>query len=195
MKKRVVEGIRQQSSYSCSDRKCRDPSASCHHVTGSCNGPCIAGWQGLPCNVSVTQSTDTSQKDSESTIVAMAAIIGILSVILIAGAGAFFWYVRRHRMTSGSTTKENTSPTNQDGEHYDIVGGQTGRERNTARVDVSYEGGYENSPRSRGTDDIPQRPLGDNERGNVNAGQDIQLNEYEHLDPSQSPQNIYDKVT
>ncbi|XP_041347211.1 uncharacterized protein LOC121367130, partial [Gigantopelta aegis] len=155
-------------SYSCSDRKCRNPPVACHHVTGSCNGPCVAGWQGIACNVSETESTVS---------------------------GTFFWYVRRHRATSGSTTKENTSPTNQDDEHYDIVGGQTGRERNTARVDVSYEGGYENSPRSRGTDDIPQRPLGDNERGNVNAGQDIQLNEYEHLDPSQSPQNVYDKIT
>ncbi|XP_041379220.1 uncharacterized protein LOC121391777 [Gigantopelta aegis] len=182
-------------SYSCSDRKCRDPSASCHHVTGSCNGPCVAGWQGIACNVSETESTETSQKDGGSTNVAMAAIIGILSIILIAVSGIFFWYVRRHRMTSESTTNETTTVENKDGGHYENVGSHTGRERDTARADVSRESGYVNSQRSRGTDDVPQRPIGDShESGNINEGQDIQLNEYEHLDSSKSPQNVYDKI-
>ncbi|XP_041347307.1 multiple epidermal growth factor-like domains protein 11 isoform X3 [Gigantopelta aegis] len=178
-------------SYSCSDRKCRDPPAPCHHVTGSCNGPCVAGWQGIACNVGVTESTDGG-----STIVAMAAIIGILCIILIAVSGTFFWYVRRHRTTSGSITKEKTSVENKDGGHYENVGRQTGRKRDTARVDVSHESGYVNSQKSRGTDDVPLRPIGDShESGNINEGQDIQLNEYEDIDSSESTQNAYDKIT
>ncbi|XP_041379782.1 multiple epidermal growth factor-like domains protein 11 [Gigantopelta aegis] len=178
-------------SYSCSERKCRDPSAPCDHVTGSCNGGCLDGWQGDTC----TTTLEISQNDSGSTIIALAVALGIVSILLIALAGVFFWHVRRYKMTPGSTTRENSSVANQDGGHYEIVARQTGRERDIAKVDTSHESGYVNSPRSRRTDDVSQRPLGDSDSGYVNAGQDIQLNEYEHLDPSHSPQNVYDKIT
>ncbi|XP_041356417.1 multiple epidermal growth factor-like domains protein 10 [Gigantopelta aegis] len=181
-------------NYSCSDRKCKDNTV-CDHVIGSCNGLCVAGWQGDACNQIVSMSEEISQNDNGSTSIALAVALGIVSILLIALAVVFFWHVRRYKMTPGSTTKENSSVANQDGGHYEIVCRQTGRDRDIARVDTSDESGYVNSSGSRGTDDVSQRPLGDGDSGYVNAGQDIQLNEYEHLDPSHSPQNVYDKIT
>ncbi|XP_041347308.1 multiple epidermal growth factor-like domains protein 10 [Gigantopelta aegis] len=150
--------------HSCGDRHCKD-NGQCDHVTGSCNGQCFAGWQGDACNVI------KSKESSGSTIVAVAAALGIVSIILVIVSGAFLWYVRRHRTTSGSTVKENTSVANQGGGHFEIVDRQPSQ------------------------DVVLQRPVGDSESGYVNVGQDIQLNEYEHLDPSESPQNVYDKIT
>ncbi|XP_041355509.1 uncharacterized protein LOC121373124 [Gigantopelta aegis] len=157
--------------FTCTRRHCLNKAASCNHVTGSCGGECEQSWMGVDC-------TEISQKDSGSTNVPMAAALGIVSIMLVAVSGAFFWYVRRHRPPLRSAAKENIDVANEDGRHYEIVDRQTGQERDMAR------------------NDVPQRPLGDiHQSGNVNAGQDIQLNEYEHLDPLQSPQNVYDKIT
>ncbi|XP_041346884.1 uncharacterized protein LOC121366559 [Gigantopelta aegis] len=108
----------------------------------------------------------------------MAAALGIVSIMLVAISVVLFWHIRRHKSPSRSTAKENTDVANEDGGHYEIVDRQTGQERDMAN------------------NDVPQHPIGDSHQsGNVNAGQDIQLNQYEHLDRSESPQNDYDKIT
>ena len=95
-------------------------------------------------------------------------------------------YVRRHRLTSASRSEKPAAVENQDGSHYEIVD----RERDNARGNVSAEISVVSSPRSRDPGSIQQR----RESAYVNVGQDIQLNEYEHLDMSESPQNVYDKI-
>ncbi|XP_041346758.1 multiple epidermal growth factor-like domains protein 11 [Gigantopelta aegis] len=44
-------------SSSCSARHCKADDAPCDHVTGSCDGPCDAGWQGDTC----TDECDTGK--------------------------------------------------------------------------------------------------------------------------------------
>ncbi|XP_041349670.1 multiple epidermal growth factor-like domains protein 10 [Gigantopelta aegis] len=85
-------------SYSCSERKCRDPSAPCDHVTGSCNGGCLDGWQGDTCTTKTDSGNDVLL--IASIVVAVAVVIIVVIIVVV----FFRWRRRRIRKDNSHET-------------------------------------------------------------------------------------------
>ncbi|XP_041357558.1 platelet endothelial aggregation receptor 1-like [Gigantopelta aegis] len=100
----------------CIDRHCYG-GQRCDPVTGQCVDGCIAGWQGVSCSeVKTTDLTTVSpQKDSESTIVALSTVIGVLILFVIIQVIVNIRLVlvlRRSRGSSGPSVSFSNKPYN-----------------------------------------------------------------------------------
>ncbi|XP_041354645.1 uncharacterized protein LOC121372406 [Gigantopelta aegis] len=151
----------------------------------------------------------------------MAVVTGILFTSLITLSGLFCWHLKRHRTKSESADHEmvntDTRPTVQERNISDAVYeiSDPNQTNNIPRLgDISPQRNYVNSSASPRRTPEQQSPRGSTRNGSyVNSGrdgqdhdldsssnrdyvnsQDNQPNEYEHLDPSMTSQNVYEKL-
>ncbi|XP_041374466.1 multiple epidermal growth factor-like domains protein 10 isoform X2 [Gigantopelta aegis] len=182
----------------CAIRNCINKDV-CPRADGECIDGCVSRFEGLDC-----LRAQAVTGNSDSAIIALAVIAGVLLVLLIIVTSLFIWYIKHHGTKSDfyqqEMRKTNTNPpsppTDPSAVEYEIVDRQDGghnspRAFSSQQVDTSHSANYGNSSTSR--DQMGAQPRhSESGCGYVNAGQ---TNEYEKLDLSNPPQNDYDRIT
>ncbi|XP_041352256.1 protein draper-like isoform X2 [Gigantopelta aegis] len=151
---------------------CRDRTEICNKKGGQCTS-CPDGWTGSACDVT---SDTQDNKDTGVTVTALAIVAVVSIAVYIVLTGMLVWYIRhlKAKLRQGERDSSKGKANHANDEDYENRGAQNIDTSNEADIvtntgEPSRQGSQSTTSQSR--DQNPQDR--DNERGYVNAEQDI----------------------